>query len=141
MPWARIDDTFYDHPKVLQTSLAALGLHLKALSWCNRHLTDGAVPVEAVRMLGATVKMADELVSTGLWERAPRGYVIHDFLRYSKSKSDVESERDKWAESKRDSRKSRAVPFPFPSPVPKSRSSSNEMERAGDVLPRIVRPQ
>ena len=35
MPWARLDDGFYDHPKILDVSLAAAGLFSIGLSYCS----------------------------------------------------------------------------------------------------------
>lgn len=55
MPWGRLDDSFYDHPKLddLGSSrLAGAGLWAIAISWCNRRLTDGLVPRERIRQLG-----------------------------------------------------------------------------------------
>lgn len=145
MPWAKVDDTFYDHPKVVDCSLAAVGLHTKALSWCNRYLTDGLVPATAVKRLGGNRRLADELVERGLWERLGTAYVIHDFLAYSKSKEQVEADRQlgrqRQEEWRRNKQRSNGVTTEAPSrPVPsrKENLSTKETERVGDVLRRIV---
>ncbi|MFZ0324601.1 MAG: HNH endonuclease [Actinomycetes bacterium] len=97
MPWGRLDDGLYDHPKLDalgRSKLAAVGLHALAISWCNRWLTDGLVPVERVRRLGGTVALAELLVVAGLWEKAETGYLIHDFLEYNQAKQAVLADRE-----------------------------------------------
>lgn len=97
MPWGRVDDHHYRHPKVneLDESLrkGCLALFWLSISWCNDHLTDGRVPHGAVRMLGGDVTEADELVRVGLWEYTTGGYQIHDYLQFNKSKAQVDEER------------------------------------------------
>lgn len=97
MPWGRVDDTFYRHPKVheLDESMrkGCLALFWLADSWCNDQLTDGRVPAGVVRMLGGDVAEADELVRVGLWEKEGSAYRIHDFLHFNKSKEQVVAER------------------------------------------------
>lgn len=96
MPWGRIDDGFYDHPKLDRLGkdrLSAVGLHWLAVSWSNRWLTDGAITRERVTKLGGTPRLADVLVDAGLWDRDGDGYRIHDFLEFNESKADVEAKR------------------------------------------------
>lgn len=97
MPWGRVDDHHYRHPKVteLDESLrkGCLALFWLAISWCNDHLTDGRVPHGAVRLLGGDVAEADELVRVGMWEYATGGYQVHDFLDFNKSKAQVDAEK------------------------------------------------
>lgn len=104
MPWGRIDDGFYDHPKLDRLGkdkLHAVGLHWLAVSWCNRWLTDGHVTTERVTKLGGTVRLADLLVAAELWERDADGYLIHDFLEFNEAKADVEAAREAEREKKR----------------------------------------
>lgn len=103
MPWGRIDDSLYDHPKLdhLGHRLAAVGLHALALSWCNRWLTDGEVPRRQVVKLGGTVRLADELVTAGLWERHGQDYRIHDYLDYNQSRQEVGEVRRQKSEAGR----------------------------------------
>ena len=72
MPWGRIDDDLYDHPKVLELGahrLTCMGLYALALSWCNRYLTDGYIPSDRVKKLGGTPALAERLVRVGLWDK------------------------------------------------------------------------
>ena len=117
MSWVRIDDGFDDHPKTLKLSPFALALHIRALCWCNRHLTDGRVPFEAIHRLGVglfdevngaehdwperPVQIADELVLNGQWESVDDGWLIHDYLDYNPSREQVERERDTVREQRR----------------------------------------
>lgn len=97
MPWGRIDDTFYDHPKLERLGkhrLAAIGLHALALSWCNRWLTDGVIPASRVRWFGGTTGQTSALVEAGMWETAEGGFRIHDFLEYNQSKAAVLADRE-----------------------------------------------
>jgi len=96
MPWGRIDDGFYDHPKLDalgRDRLPCIGLYVLALSWSNRYLTDGDIPPDRVRRLGGTKALAERLVRVGLWDQLADGYRIHDFLDYNDSAEEVRQRR------------------------------------------------
>lgn len=95
MPWFKVDDGFWSHPKVLDLSNDALALWLKAGTYSAQHLTDGFVKRAVVRMVGGTDDAAEELVSAELWDIADGGYQFHDWLRYQPS---AEETREKRAE-------------------------------------------
>src|SRR5690606_35902458 len=89
MSWVRIDDHFPDHPKIAM--LGSLGpvagwLHVAALCYCARYLTDGFIPAGQVMRLadfGPRVRatdLAERLVAVGLWDHRDGGYSIHDYL-------------------------------------------------------------
>lgn len=99
MPWVRLDEHFADHPKIVRAGPLAMALHVAALCYCNRFLTDGFVPASKVRTLldlteGQKNGALDALVNVELWDAAPGGYVIHDYLDYQPSKQRVKQERD-----------------------------------------------
>jgi hypothetical protein len=73
MPWFLVDDGFAFHRKVVAAGNAALGLWVRAGSWCARELTDGFVPDHMLTALG-TRPQAKRLVAVGLWERVDGGY-------------------------------------------------------------------
>jgi hypothetical protein len=104
MPWGRLDDSLYDHPKLdalpADRRLEAIGLWARAISWCNRFLTDGNVPRDRVVKLDGTLELADLLVAAGLFERTATGYAIHDFLRFNDSRTQIEERRHREAERK-----------------------------------------
>lgn len=81
MSWARVDDGWWCHPKVLGVSLTARGLWVSALSWSCAQRRD-EVPRPLLAMLGATAAEAVELVDAGLWVEVDDGYRIHDWAEY-----------------------------------------------------------
>lgn len=97
MPWGRLDDGLYDHPKLGdlgRSKLPAVGLWTLAISWSNRRLTDGFVPTERIAMLGGTRSIAETLVTAGMFDHAEGGYTIHDFLEFNESRETVEIRRE-----------------------------------------------
>lgn len=114
MPWTRLDEDFGWHPKVQAAGPIAEALHVNALGYCNKYLTDGVIPVDVLptllnlskvleqigtpkrRLAVSAQTFADVLVSVGLWERAVGGeYHIHDYLSYQPSRTDVLAERQR----------------------------------------------
>lgn len=95
MPWFKIDDGFWSHPKVLDLSPDALALWVRAGSYCAGHLTDGEVKPSILRLLGATDERADELVQAGLWDwHADDGsWWFHDWEEYQPSASATKEKR------------------------------------------------
>lgn len=107
MPWGRLDDGLYDHPKLDKLGrqrLAAVGLWALSISWCNRRLTDGFVPCDRIRLLGGTTALADLLVAAEMFEARPDGYLVHDFLDFNDSAVTIQSRRDAAAERQRKKR-------------------------------------
>lgn len=93
MPWFRVDDRFWSHPKVLACPLPALGLWIRAGSWCAEQLTDGLVPRPALVMLGGRPRDAAALVEAGLWLVEGDGWRFHDWETYQPTRAAVEAER------------------------------------------------
>jgi hypothetical protein len=96
MAWARIDDAFDDHPKVLalldhEQGGAAIGLWTLCLTWAHRNTlrkgkTPGLLPAHLPRRyLGPGAReLAALLVKEELWESRDEGdgWLIHDFDQY-----------------------------------------------------------
>ncbi|HEY6276919.1 MAG TPA: hypothetical protein VIX86_11370 [Streptosporangiaceae bacterium] len=109
MPWFRVDDSFYDHPKVFDAPDCAVALWTRAGTWCARSLTNGYVPTAMIaRFCSDPEKAARELVRRGLWLRVKGGYQYHDWPDYQPTKEVVENERKhkaerqkRWREAKR----------------------------------------
>jgi hypothetical protein len=95
--WARFDDGYSDHPKILAAGPMAELLDMRAIIWCARLETDGAVPREALHRIGHDLpqptKLAARLVRVGRWEKRDDGWEIVDFLDYNPSRSDLEKRR------------------------------------------------
>lgn len=95
MPWIRFEDNFPEHPKVLAISDSAFRLHVRAIGYCSRHLTDGAVSLAAVRSLvgGRAPRLSAELVAARMWTTVDDGFRIHDYLDYQPSREEIRKRR------------------------------------------------
>lgn len=51
MVWAKLDDEILDNEKVTRAGVLGFALHVAAITWCCRKLTDGFVPYSRVRLL------------------------------------------------------------------------------------------
>lgn len=111
MAWAKFDDRWATHPKLLAAGLEAKGLDASGICYAAGQETDGFVPDTALIILGAghrnPRKVADRLVEVGRWIRDDerRGYVIHDFDRYNFTRAQGEAKRTRDAERKAAARK------------------------------------
>ena len=101
MTWAKLDDSYPHHPKMLAAGLEALGFDAAGLCYSARFGTDGFI---ADSMLPAVypgarnpADLAAKLVEVGRWHRDNRrgGWVIHDFLDYNPPASEVAELRRK----------------------------------------------
>lgn len=102
MTWFKVDDSFYDHPKIFDAPDCAVALWTRAGSWSARNLTDGFVPA------GMPARLCDdhdtavrELVDRGLWRRTRGGFRFHDWTSYQPSAQKVRELREKRVESGR----------------------------------------
>jgi hypothetical protein len=93
LSWFKVDDAFYDHPKVVELTLEAVGLWTLTGAYCARHLTDGMLTARTAQRLGATEELVKELVDAGLWQPVMDGTVpsfqFHDWDAYQPSKESV----------------------------------------------------
>lgn len=89
MSWARYDDTFDDHPKVMAAIDAdpcSITLHTCANTYTHRNGLNGFIPREYPRrLLGSKgAKAARALVTAGLWEPCDGGgWRFHDWGDYA----------------------------------------------------------
>lgn len=87
MSWLRIDDGFVEHEKVIGLSDRAFRLHMGALCFCARNLTDGRLNSASIRMVSglvsATKKHVSELETAGLWLPNADGFEVKDYLEYN----------------------------------------------------------
>lgn len=103
MSWARIDDRWHDHPKVVEAGLEAAGLWMMCLTWAHQARrtspTPGVVPDAVVtRFAGSRAKkLAGTLHRVGLFDdRTDAGWPIHDFDDYL-PRYDAEANRERGA--------------------------------------------
>jgi hypothetical protein len=162
LPWVRLDDGFDDHPKVAELFLlaeddqrahAALGLHMLALTYCGRKMTNGEVGRALPSKLRGTQAQVDLLVAADLWEVAENpgdGWLIHDFLDYNPSREETEAARAelsqkrseagkrgaeaRWGDGKNGKRmatpKQRDSPEPEPGPQVKDQPLTRDVSEA-----------
>lgn len=96
MPWAKLDDGFTDHPKIIDAGPLAGWLYVCGLTYSARLLTDGFIPQGQVRKLADVdnaMDLAARLLEVGLWERTDGGFRIHDYLEYNPSAAHIKEER------------------------------------------------
>jgi hypothetical protein len=73
MVWFKVDDNLAFHQKSLRAGNAAMGLWVRAGSWCAQHLTDGYVPADIAGTLGTKAE-ANRLVAADLWLQLDDGF-------------------------------------------------------------------
>lgn len=97
MTWVKLDDSFPEHKKIVELSDRAFRIHVAAICYSARNLTDGHIPPSVVRTLTFAKKTPlNELVKAGLWrENGSGGYLIHDYLEYNPSAEAVKDQRAK----------------------------------------------
>jgi hypothetical protein len=135
MSWVRLDDRVQHHPKILKAGPMAAWLWVCSIGYCSSQLTDGEIPDQALPTFGLRniLKLASTLVNTGLWERTPTGYRVHDYLAFNPTADQIRQKRQATADKVRDWREKRdcnrvtrseAAPLcnrvsnPAPTPVP-----------------------
>lgn len=98
MPWARFDDRLHTNRKIMQIDNDAMAIWVCSVTYCNENLTDGFLTErDADRLLALRIAPRDaieQLLAISLWERAPGGYRVHDYLDYNPSKEEVEADRE-----------------------------------------------
>ncbi|MEU2514330.1 mucin-2 [Streptomyces syringium] len=115
--WAKLDDGFHSHPKIIRVGNAAAGLLARVISYAGQHLTDGVVPGAVVREYG-TGPQITKLSAVGLLHA--RGhecarcaqpdagdFIVHDFLVSNPSRAKVDGDRERAADRQRQSRQVR----------------------------------
>src|SRR4051812_50226278 len=70
MPFFPVDDDFWGHPKSDEAGDAALGLWVRAGSYCAHYLTEGVMTAAEGRKLRARPARGRGLVDAGLWDAA-----------------------------------------------------------------------
>ncbi len=100
MPYVKIEDGIFRNPKMVSVGSGAKLIYVASICYCGSSLTDGFVPTNAVRMLGADTaigtpaKSVKELVGAGLWREVEGGYQVHDYLQYNESSDKVQAKKD-----------------------------------------------
>lgn len=118
MTWAKIDDSMYDHPKILALGrdMDAMALWALGASYCARHLTNGRVNREAIRVLLPSTppqtrsRYARALVRVNLWIECDDGaYQYRDWADYNPTADKIKTLRQSAAQRQREYRDRHAV--------------------------------
>jgi hypothetical protein len=100
MPWLKIDEQFYDNPKVVAAGNEAVGMYVRALSYCAHHLTDGHVVAKVWPKLGRS-RARVRLEEAGLIVAEEEGYFIPHYLEYNFSAEEVKANKEANSERQR----------------------------------------
>lgn len=116
MTWVRIDDAAPQHPKLLRAGPESAWLWVAGLAYANRVTSDGLVPIDVLPALYPSgdwsrrglARLAEKLVSVGLWVREGEAYRIHGYAEYQAEamRSQVEQRR-RWERERKASQRSR----------------------------------
>jgi hypothetical protein len=105
--WVKLTDDWYEHQKFQRVSAAAELLYIRCLTWAARNMTDGFVPVRTILRLApeglgealtngdvddqefARGALTNELLDSGLWNRADGGVEIHDYTDYQPTRAQI----------------------------------------------------
>lgn len=72
MVWAKIDDKYAEHPKVVAAGEEAAWVNVKAILWSCRFLTDGFIPEEAAHVLASEKPLMSPSDGGFVQQRAPK---------------------------------------------------------------------
>lgn len=95
MAWVRIHDGAMQNLKITVLSDSAFRLWVQGLCYCQTALTDGLIPKEALRQMGAKRKDVEALSTSRvngqapLWEQHPVGFKVHDYLIWNDCREKV----------------------------------------------------
>lgn len=131
MSWVKLDDGFGENERIAALRDRAFRVHVVALCYCARNLTDGHVSMKALKVLSILLEFdakryLEDLVSSELWtaDESGDGYWISGFLDYNPDSETVKEERRKARVRMQNLRKDRAC-----SP---ERSGEHSGERSGE---------
>jgi hypothetical protein len=115
LTWLKIDDGFAEHPKIAELADRSFRLHVVAMCYAARNLTDGFINDRSLKIIAAIIgtsrvsRNVDELLASGLWLRLGDGFQIKDFLEYNPSAERVKEDRAKARDRQRRHRGRNAV--------------------------------
>lgn len=111
MTWVKLSDTFAEDPRLDEAGPLALALHVAALCYCSRQLTDGRISHATVRrllVLDDPESLAGRLVNVGLWKPTETGYELVDYLvdqpsadRVRDTQQKARERQQRWRDAKR----------------------------------------
>lgn len=93
MAWVRIEDAVTEHRKHLKAGPAACWLWVCGIAYCQRQLSDGFIPTEALPMIGVVrgfSRLVETLIEVGLFDRVDGGYRVHDYHDYNETREEAQ---------------------------------------------------
>jgi hypothetical protein len=143
MTWIKLDDQVTEHPKTAGLSSEAWTLWIHGLTYCSRNLTDGEIPKAFLPRLSPVrrvKKATQELVDAGLWVDEGARILVHNYVKWQRSKSQIESEKESAHARQKASRERRKASTGADSADPvavMSRRDTDPLSRPcrGDVTP------
>lgn len=97
MTWIKLDDQVTEHPKTAGLSCEAWTLWIHGLTYCSRNLTDGEIPKAFLPRLSPVrrvKKATQELVDAGLWVDEGARIQVHNYVKWQRSKSQIEYDKE-----------------------------------------------
>jgi hypothetical protein len=104
MTSTKLHDDFTDEPDFLQVSRDARLLHIEAIVYCNRMLTDGKISAPALRRITDSVDISaslNELIKAGLWHGTDDGQRQLDWTDQEKAENIIARRDERAAVQKR----------------------------------------
>lgn len=100
MAWARLEDGYFGHPKIVRIwdqEPGAVGLHARLITYCSKYETDGFVSRSALEMISGVEKdrkiQVEVLLVEGALHEHEDGFVVNDYLDYNYSHEQLEERR------------------------------------------------
>lgn len=142
-PWSRYQVGFIDHPKFQHLPANAICLWIEGKNYADEHLTDGYLPMAAIRKFRFYTKrnMALLMASVGpknvagshyepLWESHALGVKMHDYLDHNECADTVRA-RMAQADAERDANRLRQQRF-------REKQQSQTGAKTPDVTPSVT---
>ena len=95
--WARFDDQFWTHRKVILAGNEATGAFVRIVCCCAQRLSNGRIDHATALLIAAKQKVLDRLVEVGMLERAEDGFIVHDWRDWQPSAEEVAVKRSELA--------------------------------------------
>jgi len=105
--WTKLDDSFYDNPKIVAVGNECAGAFARSLSYCGKHNTDGKFPKPIGDQLAGKKRVVETLLGIGLWIQDGQTYLVPDYLDFNPSAAQVAKDRAAAAERMRELRANR----------------------------------
>lgn len=102
MSWAKLDDGFWMHPKIVRAGNEGAGIFCRCLSYCGAYLTDGLIPEPVAVSIAGSARSLEKVIEHGLLTRLETGSIyIPNYSQYNPLRDQVETQREQRREAGR----------------------------------------